>query len=137
MAEDYKLPYSGADIYRRLRDVDTKAVVKAMTTDEYEALEETNANTLYMLTDGDEGGNSGNSSNSNVTLLVSGWSGNEQTVSVSGVTATNTVIVGGDLGSEPIYTDCGVYCAEQGDGTLKFKCDTIPSGDVIANVAIL
>lgn len=51
MAEDYKLPYSGADIYRRLRDVDTKAVVKTITYDEYETLEEINANTLYMLTD--------------------------------------------------------------------------------------
>lgn len=80
----------------------------------------------------------GNSSNNNVTLTVAGWNNdNEQTVNVEGVTATNTVIVGGDLGSEPHYTDCGVYCSGQGDGTLTFKCTLPPSEDLVANVAIL
>lgn len=82
--------------------------------------------------------NGSNSANSNVTLLVSGWNDdNEQTVNVSGVTATNTIIVGGDLGSEPHYTDCGVYCSGQGNGTLTFKCILPPSEDLVANVAIL
>ena len=54
MAEEYKLPYSGADIYRRLRDVDLKAKVMTMTTEEYNALEETDANTLYLMTDGED-----------------------------------------------------------------------------------
>lgn len=80
----------------------------------------------------------GNSANSNVTLLTSGWnSENEQTVSVSGVTSTNNIFVGSDLGSEPMYSDCGVYCSSQGEGTLTFKCSTIPSEDVIANAVIL
>lgn len=80
----------------------------------------------------------GNSDNSNVTLSVSGWDNeNKQTVNVSGVTATSTIIVGGDLGSEPHYTDCEVYCSGQGNGTLTFKCILPPSEDLVANVAIL
>lgn len=51
MAEEYKLPYSGIEISRRLKEVDTKANVVAMTTAEYEAIENPNANTLYMITD--------------------------------------------------------------------------------------
>lgn len=54
MATEYKLPYSGNEISRRLRDVDTKANILPMTISEYEALEEPNANTLYMLTDAPE-----------------------------------------------------------------------------------
>lgn len=83
-------------------------------------------------------GGSGSSANSNVTLSVHGWNDeNEQIVNVEGITETNTVIVGGDLGSEPHYTDCEVYCSGQSDGTLTFKCTLPPSEDLVANVAIL
>ena len=51
MTEEYRLPYSGSEITRRLREVDTKTSILSMTTAEYEALEEPNANILYMLTD--------------------------------------------------------------------------------------
>lgn len=54
MATEYKLPYSGSEINRRLRDVDTKISVVALTSAEYEALESTNANTLYSITDDGE-----------------------------------------------------------------------------------
>lgn len=79
----------------------------------------------------------GSSSNGNITLATDAWIDNEQTVNVDGVTENNTIIVGGDLGSEPMYTQCGVYCTGQSDGTLTFKCSKIPSADVVANVAIL
>ena len=79
----------------------------------------------------------GSPSNSNITLTVEGWANNEQTVNVTGVTENNTVIVGGDLGSEPSYTNCDVYCSGQSNGTLTFKCSFPPSEDLIANVAIL
>lgn len=80
----------------------------------------------------------GSSGSVNVTLVNTCWDDeNEQTVNVEGVTATNTIIVGGDLGSEPHYTDCEVYCSGQSDGTLTFKCTLPPSKDLVANVAIL
>lgn len=45
------------DIQSSLEEIDTKANVVTLSTDEYEALETsgaTNANTLYMLTDAEE-----------------------------------------------------------------------------------
>lgn len=75
MAMEYKLSYTAAEIDNRLlkvvqlsedteklvadtekltNDIKSKAEVVELTTDEYNALEETNANTLYMLTDGEE-----------------------------------------------------------------------------------
>lgn len=45
-----------ADVQSSLEEIETKANVITLTTKEYEALtpEETNANTLYMLSDADE-----------------------------------------------------------------------------------
>ena len=71
------------------------------------------------------------------TLTSAWWSSNSQTVSVTGVTASNTVIVSpapADIGD---YADCGVYCSAQGSGTLTFGCDTAPSGDIVVNVLIM
>lgn len=73
----------------------------------------------------------------NITLSASGWTDNQQTVSVPGVTATSTIFVGGDMGSEPEYSGCGVYCSGQGNGTLTFSCSVDPSEDVVADVIIL
>ena len=56
---------------------------------------------------------------------------------LTGVTASNTVIVSpapSDIGD---YADCGVYCSAQGSGTLTFGCDTAPSGDIVVNVLIM
>jgi hypothetical protein len=30
-----------------------------------------------------------------------------------------------------------VYCYSQASGTLTFKCDTAPSGDIVVNVLIM
>ena len=72
----------------------------------------------------------------NVVLPLSGWVDGQQTVSVPGVTAASSVFVGGDLGSEPEYSSCGVYCSAQGDGTLTFSCCFVPSADVVADAII-
>jgi hypothetical protein len=73
----------------------------------------------------------------NVTLPVSGWVDNQQIISVSGVTAGSTVVVGGDQDSEPEYSTCEVYCSDQADGSLTFSCTYLPMEDVVANVLIL
>lgn len=72
----------------------------------------------------------------NVTLPASDWADNTQTVSVDGATAMCTTFVGGDLGSEPQYSEFGVWCSGQGDGTLTFSCTTTPDEDLVANVVI-
>lgn len=69
-----------------------------------------------------------------VALPMSGWVNMTQTVAVDGMTADATVITGADLGSEPEYTDCGVYCSAQSAGKLTFTCAFAPSEDLVANV---
>ena len=71
------------------------------------------------------------------TLTSAWWSSNSQTVSVTGVTASNTVIVSPAPSDIADYADCGVYCSAQGSGTLTFGCDTAPSGDIVVNVLIM
>lgn len=74
----------------------------------------------------------------NATLPKSGWdANNQQTVSISGVTASSTIVCGGDEGSEPEYSTCDVYCSGQADGSLTFSCTYLPMEDLVANVLIL
>lgn len=72
-----------------------------------------------------------------VNLPVSGWVENNQTVSVAGVTAVNTVIVTASPASYEHYNECAVRCIAQGDGTLTFACTDTPTAGLTANVLIL
>lgn len=72
-----------------------------------------------------------------VTLASANWSNNEITVTATGVTASNTVIVSPDPTYMSDYTSNWVYCSAQGSGTLTFTCDTEPSNDIDVNVVIL
>ena len=73
----------------------------------------------------------------NITLPVSGWVDNEQTVAVPAAVSGCTIFVGGDSGSEPEYSTCEVYASGQADGSLTFSCTYLPMEDVVANVVIL
>ena len=70
-------------------------------------------------------------------LTAAGWSGNAQTVSVSGVTATNTIIVAPDPANFSAYAESGIRCTAQASGTLTFACEDAPSADITVNVVIL
>ena len=72
-----------------------------------------------------------------VTLAVNSWSSSIQTVSATGVTTTNTVVVSPTPDSYSAYQTCGVYCTAQGSGTLTFSCSTTPSAAIKVNVLIL
>ena len=72
-----------------------------------------------------------------VTLTTAWWSSSTQAVSVTGVTASNTVIVSPAPSSISDYTDNWVYCSAQGSGTLTFTCDSTPSNDITVNVVIM
>ena len=72
-----------------------------------------------------------------VTLLTNWWSNNEQTVTATWVTASNTVIVSPDPSDFSDYTDAGIYCSAQASNSLTFVCDTTPSNDIDVNVVIL
>jgi len=69
-----------------------------------------------------------------VTLSTSSWSNNTQTITVTGVTASNTVIVTPTPASTADYVDAGCLCVEQGEDTLTFTCEQTPSSDLVINV---
>lgn len=71
------------------------------------------------------------------TLISSWWSSNTQTVSVSWVTADNTVIVSPAPANIEDYVEAKIYCTAQWSGTLTFTCDSEPSNDIVVNIAIL
>ena len=74
-----------------------------------------------------------------ITIPVSAWVDNEQTVAVNGVLANKekcTVIIGPDWDSGAECTECGVDCIAQGDGTLTFQCTHVPGEDVTMNAAV-
>lgn len=72
-----------------------------------------------------------------VNLPVSGWVKNNQTVSVGGVTASNTVIVTASPASYEHYNECAVRCSAQAAGELTFTCTDKPTANLTANVLIL
>lgn len=76
-------------------------------------------------------------STATATLAVASWSSQKQTVSVSGVTASNTVIVVAAPASHTAYTNAGVYCSAQAAGKLTFTCTTTPTAALTVNVLIL
>lgn len=72
-----------------------------------------------------------------VSLPAAGWAENGQTVNVGGVTAGNTILVGYSPDSFESYSDAGIRCTGQGEGTLTFVCESTPDADVNVNVVIL
>lgn len=84
-------------------------------------------------------GNKANKSTSvTVTLTAASWSGNTQTVSVTGVTDTNNVAVSpSGRDSTTAWADGEVLCTSQGSNTLTFTCTTVPTADITVSVVIL
>lgn len=72
-----------------------------------------------------------------VTLAAANWSGSSQTVTATGVTASNTVIVGAAPASASEYNTSGVICTAQGADSLTFSCSTTPSNDLTVTVLIM
>lgn len=71
-----------------------------------------------------------------VTIPASGWVDHQQTISVPGVTADNTVIPGPAPASHMAYAENGVYCSAQAKDSLTFTCDYVPDVDLTVNVAM-
>ena len=72
-----------------------------------------------------------------LTLSSSGWSSNSITVTATGVTASNTVIVSPAPASMGVWSNCGVYCSAQSTNSLTFTCGSTPSSNITVNVIIL
>ena len=69
--------------------------------------------------------------------LTTTWTSNQQTVNVTGVTASNYVIVSPAPASYEAYCEAGIYCSAQASGTLTFKCDTAPTSSLTVNIMIV
>ena len=72
-----------------------------------------------------------------VNLSASGWSNKQQTVNVSGVTTNNLVIAEYAPSSKDAWSGAGIYASSQGNGTITFTCDTVPSVQVSAVVVVI
>ena len=72
-----------------------------------------------------------------VTIAVTDWSNNFCTKNVTGVTASNSVLVTYAPSSKSVYTTADIYCSAQGSGTLTFTCGTTPTASVTVNVMII
>ena len=71
-----------------------------------------------------------------VTLTVAGWSNSSQTVTASGVTANNAVVISPAPSSYSSYGEFGVHCSSQAANSLTFVCDSVPDVALTVNVFI-
>lgn len=73
------------------------------------------------------------------TLVQQNWNSStlQQTISVSGVTPSNAVIVAPAPNDLQKYSESGIYCSAQASGSLTFKCEEIPASNIAVNVLIL
>lgn len=72
-----------------------------------------------------------------VTLTAGGWSNLSQTVSISGITANNNIVISPASESYDNYCQAGVRCSAQTSGKLTFTCLDTPSTALTVNVCIL
>ncbi len=73
----------------------------------------------------------------NVTIQVSDWQNNSCTVTASGVTVENMVILSPEPASMSAYAAAGVQCTAQGANTLTFTCTTTPTSSLTINFIVL
>ena len=74
-----------------------------------------------------------------VTLTTSGWSSNTQTVTVSGVSATETaqlITPVPAIASQSAYYEAGIMCTGQAANSLTFTCQTVPTSNLTVYVVI-
>mgnify|MGYP001061871488 CR=1 FL=1 len=74
-----------------------------------------------------------------VLLRSFSWSDNTQTVTVSGVVASNTAQLITPIPSDSsrsAYYAAGIMCTEQAANSLTFTCQTVPTIDLIVYVVI-
>lgn len=74
-----------------------------------------------------------------VSLPVSGWSNNTQTVTVTGVLADETkqlIQPMPAIASQSAYYEAGILCTGQAANQLTFTCQTVPMSDLTVYVVM-
>ena len=82
-------------------------------------------------------GGGGSVTTTTVTIAANDWSNGSCTKNVTGVTASNTVLVTYAPSSKANYVAADIYCSAQGAGTLTFGCTTTPTSSITVNVMII
>lgn len=72
-----------------------------------------------------------------LSLTVAWWTNKTQTVTATGVTATNTVIVSPSPSDIDKYAQYGIVCTSQGTDSLTFTCKTVPTEAISVGVVVL
>lgn len=73
-----------------------------------------------------------------VNITVANWNATTScSKSVTGVTASNKIIVSPAPASIANWQSSGVYCSAQGSGTLTFTCSSTPSTSLTVNVLVI
>ena len=80
-----------------------------------------------------------NISSSTINIPVATWDATNLncTVSASGVSANNAVVVTPDPASMDVYSAAGIVCTAQAAGTLTFTCKTVPTAAIAVNVMVV
>lgn len=86
--------------------------------------------------DGVEIAGGGGTISATATLTVVNWSNDTQTVTVTGVTSSNDVMVSPAPASTDDYVSAGIICTAQGTNSLTFTCVTVPTNAITINVLI-
>lgn len=74
-----------------------------------------------------------------ITLSSSSWSNNTQTVTVSGVVASETaqlITPTPAIASQSAYYEAGIMCTGQAANSLTFTCQTVPTSNLTVYVVI-
>ena len=72
-----------------------------------------------------------------VTIAVNDWSNNACTKQVTGVTASNTVIVSPAPSSISVAANASFYCSAQASGSLTFQVSQTPTASITVNIIII
>lgn len=70
-------------------------------------------------------------------LEVADWVGGSQTITVNGVTPTNTVLISTEPSDMDEYINAGVICTAQGNDSLTFTAVSTPATDITVYILIL
>ena len=71
------------------------------------------------------------------TLTVAGWSSNKQTVTVSGITASQHLVIAPAPASYVAYGESMVRCITQAANSLTFRCEDVPTAALTVNILIV
>ena len=140
MITDERLDASGCGLVTETVSVDT-SMANAQFTELLERIEN-NLKQIYADQIPDKSiskeklANGATYTTATATLTASKWSNKKQTVSVSGVTANNLVMVSPAPDSHNAYAEANIRCVAQAAGSLTFECEDIPSVAIVANIVM-